>query len=347
MPRHARLDAAGALHHIIIREMERKPIFADDRDRADFVGRCGLLFPETSTTCYAWSILSNHVHLLLRTGMVPLSTVMARLLTGYAACFNRRHQRSGHLFQNRYKSIICQEEAYLKELVRYIHLNPLRVGLVQDVDELSRFPWSGHAVLLGKKKCPWQDAAYVLSFFGGTASYLEFVRAGGREPRPDLTGGGLLRSLGGWKEVKQGSLAKGDDRILGDTSFVTAILSLAEERLEHRYAMRQSGIDLAFLEKRVMDLLAMKPGDLSLPGRQRRLVEARSLFCFRAVRELGISLSALAARFSLSAVAIGYAVERGRRIVRERGYALADVPGPDLRGFETPRYVPSSSRRAE
>jgi REP element-mobilizing transposase RayT len=325
MPRHARLDAAGSLHHVIVRGIERTPVFADDRDKRKFAERCLLLFPETSIACYAWSILSNHVHLLLRTGPVPLSTVMARLLTGFAAGFNRRHHRSGHLFQNRYKSIICQEDTYFKELVRYIHLNPLRAGLVQDAEALCRFPWSGHAALLGKKKCPWQDTAYVLASFGGKASYLEFVQAGTVERRPDLIGGGLLRSLGGWSEVKkQGGFAKGDDRILGDTSFVTRILSEAEERLERRYATRQAGIDLAFLEKRVTDLLIMNPADLYLPGRQKKLVEARSLFCFWAVRELGVTMTALALRFSLSGVAIGYAVARGQKMARENGYVMVE-----------------------
>jgi putative transposase len=323
MPRHARIDAAGTLHHVIIRGIERKPIFADDRDKKDFMERCGVLFSETSTICYAWAILSSHVHLLLRTGPVRLSTVMARLLTGFAMGFNRKYGRTGHLFQNRYKSIICQEDVYFKELVRYIHLNPLRAGLV-DREGLSRFRWSGHAVLLGMRKCSWLDVTSVLSVFGGRSSYIEFIHSGSVEKRPDLVGGRLLRSHGGWTEVKKQGMVKGDDRILGDTSFVTHILAQAEEHLEHRYALRQSGIDVVFLRKRVADLLAMKPDDLYLPGRQRRLVEARSLFCFWAVREIGLTMSTLATMFSLSAVAVGYAVERGRKLAQDRGYVLVD-----------------------
>ena len=234
MPRRARLDASGLLHHVIIRGIERKPIFEEDRDKEDFIKRCGILLPETMTACYAWSILSNHVHMLLRTGTVPLSTVMSRLLTGYAAAYNLRHNRSGHLFQNRYKSIVCQEDAYFKELVRYIHLNPIRANLT-DFNGLELFPWSGHSAILGKKERIWQDRQYVLSIFGSQTLYLEFVRAGiDQGQRDDLTGGGLVRSRGGWTEVrksKKDGLMKGDDRILGDTSFVAAILSRAEEKL--------------------------------------------------------------------------------------------------------------------
>jgi len=79
---------------------------------------------------------------------------MRRLMTGYAVTFNRRHRRAGHLFQNRYKSVICEEDPYLLELIRYIHLNPLRAGLVKDLKELDRYPWTGHSAILGRRKNP-------------------------------------------------------------------------------------------------------------------------------------------------------------------------------------------------
>jgi len=105
---------------------------------------------------------AEHVHLLLRTGAAPLPTLMRRLLTGYAVRFNHRHHRHGLLFQNRYKSVVCQEDLYFTELVRYIHLNPLRAGIVASVPELSRYPYGGHSALLGTTKRPWQATEYVL-----------------------------------------------------------------------------------------------------------------------------------------------------------------------------------------
>ncbi len=126
MPRQSRIDSTGALHHIIVRGIERRKIFEDDEDRYNFLERLGLILDETQTHCYAWALIPNHFHLLVRTGAVPVATVMRRLLTGHAISFNRRHHRNGHLFQNRYKSILCQQEPYFLELVRYIHLNPLR-----------------------------------------------------------------------------------------------------------------------------------------------------------------------------------------------------------------------------
>ena len=136
MPRKARIDAPGALHHIILRGIERRVIFKDSQDYQNFITRLANVLTDTETPCYAWAQMTNHVHLLLRTGEVPISTVMRRLLTGYAQQFNRRHQRNGYLFQNRYKSILCEEDAYLKELVRYIHLNPIRAGIVKDLKVL-------------------------------------------------------------------------------------------------------------------------------------------------------------------------------------------------------------------
>ena len=114
MPRLARLDAPGVLHHIIIRGIERRNIFRDNQDREDFLERLGKLLPETQTACHAWAFLPNHAHFLFRTGQAPLPTLMRRLLTGYVVSFNRRHKRHGHLFQNRYKSIVCQEDIYFK-----------------------------------------------------------------------------------------------------------------------------------------------------------------------------------------------------------------------------------------
>ena len=129
MPRKARIDAPGALHHIIIRGIERKAIFKDSADRENFFERSDQIISDTETGYYAWVFMTNHIHLLLKTGVAPIATVMRRLLTGYAVTFNRRHRRHGHLFQNRYKSFLCEEEVYLKELVRYIHLNPLRAKI--------------------------------------------------------------------------------------------------------------------------------------------------------------------------------------------------------------------------
>ena len=149
---------------------------------------------------------------------------MRRFLTGYALAYNRRHTRVGHLFQNRYKSIVVEEDAYFQELVRYIHLNPLRAKLVPDLSRLDRYPWCGHAGLLGWGAPPWQDWAHVLAWFGRTEraacrAYRAFLRAGlSQGRRPELVGG-RNRSLGGWAEVRamrrRAERVRTDPRVLG------------------------------------------------------------------------------------------------------------------------------------
>jgi putative transposase len=113
MLRKARTDAAGALNHVIIRGIERKKIFRSDNDRRDFLIRISELISETKTDCFAWAMIPNHAYLSLKTGSVPLAVFMSRLLTGYAVWFNRQYRRHGQVFQNRYKSILCQEDRCL------------------------------------------------------------------------------------------------------------------------------------------------------------------------------------------------------------------------------------------
>lgn len=112
MPRHARLDAPGALHHVMVRGINKGNLFTDDLDRKKFLQKLGEGMQDTQCTLYAFAIMGNHVHLLIRSGLSGLSTAMSKLLTWYAIYFNRRHKRTGHLFENRYKSILCEEEPY-------------------------------------------------------------------------------------------------------------------------------------------------------------------------------------------------------------------------------------------
>ena len=332
MPRKARIDAPGALHHIIVRGIERRKIFYDDGDRDNFLQRLADVLTETSTPCFAWTLIPNHLHLLLRTGLTPIATVMRRLLTGYATTFNRRHRRHGHLFQNRYKSILCQQDLYLLELVRYIHLNPLRARLVMGLKELDKYPYCGHSVLMGKKKREWQDADYILRFFNSkylTArrGYREYVKKGlGNGRRPDLVGGGLVRSAGGWSVVKAMRRGfermKGDERILGDGDFVENVLKSAQEILERKHQLKAAGYSFDWLVGRVAGQLELDPKDVLAPGKYSQSVKARSLLCYWATRELGMTTVDLAKRLNLAQPTVSQAVIRGQKIAEDQGFSI-------------------------
>jgi len=153
------LDAPGALHHIMVRGIDKTVIFRDDRDKIKFLEKWVLMLQVG---------MDNHVHLLFKSGEVGISTVMRKVLTWYAQYFNRRYRRTGHLFQNRYKSILCEEDTYLLALIRYIHLNPVRANIIRTLEELDIYPWSGHHAIMGKAGYPWMRIGDVLSEFAST-----------------------------------------------------------------------------------------------------------------------------------------------------------------------------------
>ncbi len=294
----------------------------------------GGIIHETHTICYAWALIPNHFHLLLRTGQVPIATFMMRLLTGHAGYFNKRHRRSGHLFQNRYKSILCQEEPYLLELVRYIHLNPLRASIIQDLDRLKDYPYGGHSALMGKIQRDWQDTEWVLRLFDERVQdarrrYHEFVEKGvSKGRRKDLTGGGLIRSMGGWAAVKSMRKAKmfkkSDERILGDGDFVDEVLSMAKEQIERKHRLISKGYNLVMIADRVCSVMGLEASEIWKRGKSRRRVAARSLLCFWAVRELGMSMTELSGKLDLSLSGVSQSVIRGERIANMNGFELLD-----------------------
>jgi REP element-mobilizing transposase RayT len=332
MPRKARIDAPGALHHIICRGIAKNKIFIDAKDRYSFLKRLGKILTDTNTPCYAWALMPNHFHLLLRSGIVPISTVMRRLLTGYAIYHNRRHDRQGHLFQNRYKSILCQENTYLLELVRYIHLNPLRGKLVKDINQLDKYPYCGHSTILGNSNNSWQEIDKILGLFHDRRYlahryYKNFIKKGiAQGRRPDLVGGGLVRSVGGWSALvsmrQAKTYQKGDERILGDGDFVEQTLKAANEALERKSALRAQGIGLDEIARRVASLLGMDTAEVWALGRRHHIVKARSLLCYWAVRELGTSMASLSKMLNISIPAVSKSVVRGEKIAKDMNYQL-------------------------
>lgn len=334
MPRSSRIDSPGALHHIIFRGIDRRKIFRDDEDRDNFVDRLGRILTDTGTPCFAWALIPNHVHLLIRTGKTPLSRVMRRLLTGHAVWFNRRHHRHGHVFQNRYKSILCQEDPYLLELVRYIHLNPKRAKLIKNMKELDEYPYSGHSALAGTIEHPWQDTETVLRRLSddpeqAQKQYHTFIADGFRMgKRDDLIGGGLLRSLGGWVSVKElrkdGIRMVSDERILGDSDFVAEALRKAEEDLEKKTRLIREGLNVRKAAERAATLFDLPVDDILRPSKSPLRSQARSVFCYWAVRELDHSTTSVARYLGLSQSAISKAVMRGERLVHDSDFQLED-----------------------
>ena len=264
--------------------------------------------------------MTNYVHLLMKSGSDGLPTFMRRLLSGYAQYFNRRHKRVGHLFQNRYKSIICEEDAYFDKLVAYIHLNPLRAGIVETLRQLAVYPWSGHAVLMNEVVYDWMARDYVLQFFGsreGPArkAYLEFVEEEmGIDRQQELSGGGFIRSQGGWSKVlsmrKRGEHALGDERILGGDDFVREILKEAEER---KYLQLPEHERLELFNVKVEETCAatgITVMFLRSGSRSGALPFLRKELATKAVCEYGLSLADTAHQLGVTTSAVSYMLRR-------------------------------------
>ncbi len=320
MPRQARLDIPGALHHIMVRGINKANIFDDDEDKSRFLERLGQNVIEGKCSVYAWVLMDNHVHILFKSGKHGISAIMRKTLTWYAQYYNRRHKRTGHLFENRYKSILCDEDNYLLALVRYIHLNPLRANIVKTIEELDRYPFCGHRTLLGKTKQPWIDSGYVLLQFGssrrrGLAEYRKFMREGvGLGHQPELTGGGFFRSLGGWSKViakrRSGKMEEGDERILGSGDFVHAILKETEERELRQLKLKRSGRTIRKIIDEESKKAGISPQEVMNGVRRRTVSSLRAAIASRGRAELGLSSAEMARHLGVAASSISRLVDR-------------------------------------
>lgn len=320
MPRRARLDAPGTLHHVIIRGIEKRRIVKDVADRENFLKRLEELSAETKTAIYAWALMTNHAHILLRSSEFGLPGFMRRLLTGYAISYNRRHRRWGHLFQNRYKSIICDEDAYFTLLVRYIHLNPLRAKLVNSLEQLDRYRWCGHSTIVGKIKNDWQDRDYVLKWFGNkegeaTGAYRKYVKKGIAEGRcPELVGGGLIRSMGGWSAVKalrrSGDRELSDERILGSGEFVEQIIKEAETKTKYQLPVLDHQKKIDELITRICRDEKISIEELKGGSRRREASRVRARIAIRLVKTHGVALAEVARQLGVSTSAVSKIMKR-------------------------------------
>jgi len=321
MPRLPRLDAFGVLQHVIARGIEQRNIFSDREDYQFFVNRLDSLVNDTGMDCYAWVLMPNHFHLLLRTGPIPLPTFMRRLLTAYSVHYNRRYERSGHLFQNRYRSIICEEDPYFTELVRYIHLNPVRSGIVKDLLDLERYPWSGHKILMGREKASWQNSDEVLNYFDNTMGrarlkYRRFLQDGLKQGRrPDFSGE-KLTLLGVKNREDQQTEPRGgmgDRRILGNAEFAENILSRHHKIPD----TKTSRTTWEYFLKKIADRFNLSETELVSGSKLQPIVHARCILSYLAVRHLGMRATEVAQLLKVSQPAISKGLLRGEEIIKQ------------------------------
>ena len=320
MPRQARLDAPGVLHHIMVRGIEGCRIFRDEQDRENFVSRIRRQVEKTGTKILAWAFMDTHIHLLNFSGTQGISKFMRCLLTGYAVSYNLKYGRQGHLFQNRYKSIVCEEEPYLLELVRYIHLNPLRAGIVKTLEGLEGYGWCGHGVLTGRRRNDWQETGYVLLRFHeerrrAIRGYRKFMEEGkGEGRRLDLEGGGLIRSLGGWSQVlslrdSREDVAH-DARILGGGDFVGEVLREADGNLRRQLRLKERTRSIDRVVRRMCEEEGVSEAELRNGGQRRRVSGLRARVSYYLNHELGVAMAEIARHVGVCASAVVKSIQK-------------------------------------
>lgn len=276
MARKPRVEYAGAFYHVICRGNQRQAIFRSDADRKHYLERLEQYRERYGFKVYAYVLMGNHVHLLIETGRVPLSRIMQGLQLRYTGYFNKKYHKVGHLFQGRYKAILCDRDAYLLELVRYLHLNPQRMRSPMDA---GNYRWSSHGAYLGKDNLVRVETAAVLGEFAKSVGkarrgYLKFMaegKAAGHQPD--------------YYDVR-------DQRFLGDQRFVEEI----EERVQgdREIAVPEPRAKIGVLLPLIAKAYGATEKDLVQPGRLRKWMTARSMLVYLgrewgrvSVKELG------------------------------------------------------------
>ncbi len=267
MARKPRVEFAGAFYHVIARGNNRQRLFRDSQDHRVYLKRLEGYQTRYGVALYAYTLMPNHVHLLLETRTPPLSKFMQGLQQSYTLYFNRRHNHVGHLFQGRYRAILCERESYLLELIRYVHLNPVRAGLARRPE---LYPWSSHHAYLGRPGEPQVATDLPLGQFASrhptaVRRYAQFIHEGlPHGHREDLY------------EVR-------DQRFLGTEQFA-ALAQRRAARREDRELPRRPGATLDHCLRLVSRNLRLHPSAIRSNARPRDLVQARRLFICLACR---------------------------------------------------------------
>jgi putative transposase len=304
MPRKSRLSPAGAFYHIMARGIEGRDIFCDDEDRRKFLDLLTYRIKRTGFKCYAWVLMSNHYHLLIRTNEKHLSELMRGLNAGYAQYYSKKNKRRGYLFQDRYKSQVTQDQGYVEKLVQYIHLNPLRAGICKDLAELNDYSWSGHIVLLGKKPAPFQDTWPVLRKFSSTVEegrigYLKFI----------ASASALSETIDSISQQKSND-HHSTNYVVGDPEFVKQVLSAQKDAYTKKIRRQLDGLSIEALAEKVSAAAGINVQELLQRSRGNWHADVRKIFAFICYREYSISIVAIAKYLNIAHSAVSLAIRQ-------------------------------------
>ncbi|MBI2363699.1 MAG: transposase [Deltaproteobacteria bacterium] len=283
MARRPRLFAPGLLFHIIVRGNQGRKTFVSDADYQAYLERLGRYRRRYGYTIHAYCLMPNHVHLLIESSAQPLAKFMQGLQQSYSQYFNLHHRKTGHVFQGRYKAIVCEKDEYLLQLIRYIHLNAVRAGMVK---EPQQYLYSGHRAYLDGTATEVIDPRKVLTLMGGRSRYRSFVGDGMKEGHREE-----------YYEVE-------DQRFLGAEGFGE---KLQEEHGEPRAKKRRP---LEKVVQELADAVGTESNTLKSADRSWTVSKARTMIAYVLVRRQGYALSEVARYFGRDAATVGTLIGR-------------------------------------
>jgi len=291
MARRPRLFAPGLLYHVIVRGNQRQKTFLNDGDYQAYIERLGRYRQKFGHTIHAYCLMPNHVHLLVESAHEPLGKFMQGLQQSYSQYFNLRHRKTGHVFQGRYKAIVCQHDEYLLQLIRYIHLNPVRAAMVKNP---ARYAYSGHPAYLANKATEVIDPRKVLALMGGKARYRAFIADGMKEGH------------------KEEYYDVDDQRFLGTEGFGETLQTKHEERR----TKKRRPVDKIVEE--LCDAVEIDATELRSANRSWAVSRARTMIAYVLVRPQGYALSEVARYFARDAATVGTLIGRlGERLAKD------------------------------
>jgi REP element-mobilizing transposase RayT len=315
MPRKARITIAGAVHHVMSRGIDGMPIFRSDADRTAFLAILSNQLQKSGYQLYAWVLMPNHYHLVLRTTDYPLAACMRSVNSRYAQYFRKQLSTRGYLFQDRYKSIVTQDQNYVEELIRYVHLNPVRAGICKSIDALDSYQWCGHSVLMGRQDAPYQNTADVLRRFGSSLvsqrqAYRRFLEEGLSQTGDVVS---LIREANGECEDRHSSSCW----VIGNHDFVQQVMKDQQARRVRLARHAREGQDIEHIAEKVTAALGLAAADLRSKGRDSPSSVARKICAHHAHRLHGIPVRQIADYLGVSSSAVSQMLEAGETLAKD------------------------------
>lgn len=315
MPRKARIDYAGLTHHIMARTFNDLLLFADDKDRTYYLSCLSQRIRETSFVCYAWVLMDTHVHLLIRTSELPLWKLMKPLNGDYARYYNKKYDRRGPLFCDRYKSIATQDQNYLEQLIRYIHLNPVRAGICKTVNQLNSYRWSGHRSLVKNENNGFQEIRQVLRRFGkapapAAEAYLQYIQSGLEHNDEDVISMVRASNEGTYGKDKPERWAIGDAAFMQTVFKADALNRLAIARY------KRERVSLEDLLRMTAEKAGVKEELILMRTKRTLHAKARMLFCFLA-GTFGFPTLETGRFLGIGQAAVSNSARKGMMVARE------------------------------